>query len=42
MLVNRALVNFGPEGNYARALLRRYTIAKIAATWPVKLDPSDT
>lgn len=33
MLINRALVNFGPEANDARVLLRKYTTAKIAATW---------
>jgi len=42
MLVNRALVNFGPEANDARALLRRYTIAKIAATWPGEAGPEPT
>jgi hypothetical protein len=45
MLINRELVNFGPEANDARALLRRYAIAKIAATWPAepgpKPEPSD-
>lgn len=39
MLINRELVNFGPEGNDARALLRKYTIAKIAATWPAEAGP---
>ena len=39
MLINRELVNFGPEANDARALLRRYTIAKIAATWPGEAGP---
>lgn len=39
MLVNRDLVNFGPEANDARALLRKYTIAKIAATWPAEPGP---
>lgn len=39
MLINRELVNFGPEANDARALLRKYTIAKIAATWPKEAGP---
>ena len=39
MLINRELVNFGPEANDARALLRKYTIAKIAATWPGEVGP---
>jgi hypothetical protein len=34
MLINRQLVKFGPEANDARELLRKYTIATIAATWP--------
>jgi hypothetical protein len=34
MLINRELVNFGPEASDARVLLRKYTIAKIAVTWP--------
>jgi hypothetical protein len=34
MLINRQLVKFGPEANDARELLRKYTIARIAATWP--------
>src|SRR5262249_62148828 len=34
MLINRQLVKFGPEANDARELLREYTIARIAATWP--------
>jgi hypothetical protein len=34
MLLNRELVNYGPEANDAKALLRKYTIAKIAETWP--------
>ena len=39
MLINRELVNFGPEANDARALLRKYAIAKIAATWPAEPGP---
>jgi hypothetical protein len=39
MLINRELVNFGPEANDARALLRKYTIAKLAATWPGEPGP---
>ena len=39
MLINRALVNFGPEANDARVLLRKYTIAKIAATWGGETAP---
>jgi hypothetical protein len=34
MLINRQLVKFGPEANDTRELLRKYTIARIAATWP--------
>jgi len=34
MLLNRQLVNYGPEADDAKALLRKYTIAKIAETWP--------
>jgi hypothetical protein len=34
MLLNRELVNYGPEANDTNALLRKYTIAKIAETWP--------
>ena len=45
MLINRELVNFGPEANDARALLRKYATARIAATWPSepgpKPEPSD-
>ena len=39
MLVNRALVNFGSEADDTRTLLRKYTIAKIAATWPGEAGP---
>ena len=39
MLINRELVNFGPEANDARALLRKYAAAKIAATWPSEPGP---
>ena len=34
MLLNRELVNYGPEANDTKALLRKYTVAKIAETWP--------
>jgi hypothetical protein len=34
MLIDRQLVRFGPEANDARELLRKYAIARIAATWP--------
>jgi hypothetical protein len=34
MLINRQLVKFGPEASDARELLRKYTIARIATTWP--------
>jgi hypothetical protein len=34
MLLNRELVNYGPEANDIKAMLRKYTIAKIAETWP--------
>ena len=34
MLLNRELVNYGPEANDPRALFRKYTLAKIAETWP--------
>jgi hypothetical protein len=40
MLINREMVNFGPEANDARALLRKYAIAKIAATWPAEPGPT--
>jgi hypothetical protein len=39
MLINRELVNFGPEANDTRAVLRKYAIAKIAATWPAEGGP---
>jgi hypothetical protein len=39
MLINRELVNFGPEASDARVLLRKYTIAKIAVTWPGEAGP---
>jgi hypothetical protein len=42
MLINRALVNFGPEANDARTLLRQYTLAIIAATWPGEAGPQPT
>jgi hypothetical protein len=34
MSLNRELVNYGPDATDIRALLRRYTLAKIAAGWP--------
>jgi hypothetical protein len=34
MLLNREWVNYGPEADGAKALLRKYTIAKITETWP--------
>lgn len=34
MLLNRELVNYGPEADDTKALLRKYTVAKIAETWP--------
>lgn len=39
MLVDRELVDFGPAADDARALLRKYTVAKIAATWPGEAGP---
>jgi hypothetical protein len=39
MLINRELVNFGPEANQTRSLLRKYTIARIATAWPSKTGP---
>jgi hypothetical protein len=39
MFINRQLVKFGPEANDARELLRKYTIARIAATWPDEAGP---
>jgi hypothetical protein len=34
MLLNRELVNYGSEANGTKALLRKYTVAKIEETWP--------
>jgi hypothetical protein len=34
MLLNRELINYGPEADDTKAMLRKYTIAKIAETWP--------
>jgi hypothetical protein len=34
MVLNRELVNYGPEANDTKAMLRKYAIAKIAETWP--------
>jgi hypothetical protein len=39
MLINRELVNYGPEANPERSLLRKYTIARIAAAWPGEAGP---
>jgi hypothetical protein len=39
MLLNRELVNYGPEANDIKAMLRKYTIAKIAETWPNGTGP---
>jgi hypothetical protein len=39
MLVNRELVNCGPEADNTRALLRKYTVAKIAETWAAGSGP---
>jgi hypothetical protein len=39
MLLNRELANFGPGANESKGLLRKYTIAKIAATWPKESGP---
>jgi hypothetical protein len=45
MLLNRELVNYGPEANDTKTLLRKYTVAKIAETWPdgpgPKPEPND-
>jgi len=45
ILLDRNLAQYGPETREARDLLRRYTVDKIAATWPdqagdVVVDPS--
>jgi hypothetical protein len=39
MLINRELANYGQGANDSKALLRKYTIAKIAATWPQESGP---
>jgi hypothetical protein len=39
MLLNRELVNYGPEADGTKALLHKYTIAKIAETWPGSPGP---
>jgi hypothetical protein len=39
MLINRELVNYGPEADNTRALLRKYTVAKIAETWAAGPGP---
>jgi hypothetical protein len=45
MLLTRELVNYGPEADDTKALLRKYTVAKIAETWPggpgPKPEPDD-
>jgi hypothetical protein len=39
MLIDRELANYGPESNDIKSLLRKYTVAKIAATWPQESGP---
>jgi hypothetical protein len=39
MLLNRVLVNYGPEANDIKSLLRKYIVAKIAASWPQESGP---
>jgi len=39
MLLNRELVNYGSEADDAKALLHKYTVAKIAETWPGRPGP---
>jgi hypothetical protein len=34
MLLNRELTNYGPEARDTKDILRKYTISKIAETWP--------
>lgn len=34
MLLNRELSNYGPEASDAKALLRKYIVARIEANWP--------
>jgi uncharacterized membrane protein len=45
MLLNRELTNYGPEAKDTKDILRKYTITKIAETWPngpgPKLGPDD-
>jgi hypothetical protein len=39
MQINRELVNYGTESDDIKSLLRKYTVAKIAATWPKESGP---
>ena len=39
MLIHHELARIGPEADDARALLRKYTIAKIAENWPGRAGP---
>jgi hypothetical protein len=39
MALDRELANYGPEASDIRSLLRKYTAAKIAATWPSDSAP---
>lgn len=39
MSLNRELVNYGPDADAIRSLLRKYTIAKIAVSWPNESGP---
>src|SRR6202162_1804334 len=39
MLINRDLVNYGAGSDDIKSLLRKYTAAKIATTWPKESGP---
>jgi hypothetical protein len=39
LLINRELVNFGPEANDARVLLGKYAVGRFAETWPAEEGP---
>lgn len=39
MSLDRELANYGPEASDIRSLLRKYTVAKIASTWPSESAP---
>lgn len=39
MLLNRGLTNYGPGARDAKDILRKYTISKIAETWPRSSGP---